>query len=58
MLMAAQAMALLAGRQVPDDQGSVRRGLLNADRRHPFLDAHAEDGLGERGNLRGPAYYN
>ena len=32
--------------------------LLKADRRHPFLDAHAEDGLGEHGNLRGPAYYN
>jgi hypothetical protein len=31
---------------------------LKADRRHPFLDAHAEDGLGEHGNLRGPAYYN
>src|SRR2546423_509188 len=32
--------------------------LLKADRRHPFLDAHAENGLGEHGNLRGPAYYN
>ena len=32
--------------------------LLKADRRQPFLDAHAEDGLGEHGNLRGPAYYN
>jgi transposase len=32
--------------------------LLKADRQHPFLDAQAEDGLGEHGNLRGPAYYN
>jgi hypothetical protein len=32
--------------------------LLKADRRHPFRDAPAEDGLGEHGNLRGPAYYN
>ena len=32
--------------------------LLKADRQHPFLDARAEDGLGEHGNLRGPAYYN
>jgi len=32
--------------------------LLKADRQHPFLDAQAEDDLGEHGNLRGPAYYN
>ena len=32
--------------------------LLKADRRRPFLDAQAEDGLGEHGNLRGPTYYN
>jgi hypothetical protein len=25
--------------------------LLKADRQHPFLDAQAEDGLGEHGNL-------
>jgi ELWxxDGT repeat protein len=37
---------------------AMSSGLLKADRRHPFLDAHAEDGLGEHGNLRGPAYYN
>jgi transposase len=32
--------------------------LLKADRQHPFLDAQADDGLGEHGNLRGSAYYN
>jgi transposase len=32
--------------------------LLKADRQHPFLDVRTEDGLGEHGNLRGPAYYN
>jgi transposase len=32
--------------------------LLKADRRQPFLDAPAEDGLGPHGNLRGPGYYN
>ena len=46
--------ALAAG---VDSSRYVER-LLKADRRHPFLDAHAEDGLGEHGNLRGPAYYN
>jgi transposase len=32
--------------------------LLKADRRQPFLDAQAEDGLGDHANLRGPTYYN
>jgi transposase len=32
--------------------------LLKADRQHPFLDTRTEAGLGEHGNLRGPAYYN
>lgn len=32
--------------------------LPKAERQHPFLDAHAEDGLGEHGSLRGPNYYN
>jgi hypothetical protein len=32
--------------------------LLKADRRQPFLDAQAEDGLGTHANLRGPTYYN
>jgi transposase len=32
--------------------------LLKADRRRPFLDGGAEQGLGAHANLRGPAYYN
>jgi transposase len=32
--------------------------LLKADRQRPFLDSHAEEGLGEHANLRGSAYYN
>lgn len=32
--------------------------LLKADRRQPFLDQHADDGLGVHRNVRGATYYN
>ena len=32
--------------------------LLTADRRHPFLDQHPDEGLGVHRNVRGSTYYN
>ena len=32
--------------------------LLKADRRHPFLDQHPDEGLGVHRNVRGSTYYN